>query len=286
VTGESRQPRPTKAVTVPVRTVDGTVTGWVRLDGDYFGLRPNVELMHQVVTAQLAAARSGTQSTKTRAEVRGGGKKPFRQKGTGRARQGSTRAPHWTGGGVALGPKPRSYKQRTPRKMIQQALRCALSDRAAEGRVAVVAEWPWTAPKTAHARQALVDLGLDGRTLVVLDRLDNDDADKSFRNLPTVQVIRSGELNVYDVLCNDWVVFTRATLPGEVVDTDEPGEGTDAVEIAEGADAVDTPSPAATEVADATPATAATPEAADATETEPPTAGDQPPAAGTAEEKS
>jgi large subunit ribosomal protein L4 len=286
VTGESRQPRPTKAVTVPVRTVDGTVTGWVRLDGDYFGLRPNVELMHQVVTAQLAAARSGTQSTKTRAEVRGGGKKPFRQKGTGRARQGSTRAPHWTGGGVALGPKPRSYKQRTPRKMIQQALRCALSDRAAEGRVAVVAEWPWTAPKTAHARQALVDLGLDGRTLVVLDRLDNDDADKSFRNLPTVQVIRSGELNVYDVLCNDWVVFTRATLPGEVVDTDEPGEGTDAVEIAEGADAVDTPSPAATEVADATPATAATPEAADATETEPPAAGDQPPAAGTAEEKS
>ena len=110
--------------------------------------------MHQVVTAQLAAARSGTQSTKTRAEVRGGGKKPWRQKGTGRARQGSSRSPHWVGGGVALGPKPRSYAQKTPKKMVQLALRSALSDRAAEGRVAVVEAWDFPAPKTKEEWQA------------------------------------------------------------------------------------------------------------------------------------
>ncbi len=236
MTGESRQPRPTKAVTVPVRSADGTVTGQLRLDGTIFGIRPNVELMHQVVTAQLAAARAGTQSTKTRAEVSGGGKKPFRQKGTGRARQGSTRAPHWTGGGVALGPKPRSYRQRTPRKMIQQALRSALSDRASEGRVAVVTEWPWSAPKTAHARQALVDLELAGKTLIVLDRRDNGDADKSFRNLESVQIIDRGELNAYDVLCNDWVVFTRATLPGETVEVDEGADDEPVAEATTGSD--------------------------------------------------
>src|SRR5688500_18464848 len=112
--------------------------------------------MHQVVTAQLAAARSGTQSTLTRAEVRGGGAKPWRQKGTGRARAGSTRAPHWSGGGVAMGPKPRSYKQKTPKKMIQLALRSALSDRASEGRVAVVEAWDWDTPKTKDAAAALL----------------------------------------------------------------------------------------------------------------------------------
>ena len=200
---------------VEVRRVDGSVAGSVELDSAIFGIQPNVPVMHQVVTAQLAAARAGTHSTKTRAEVRGGGKKPYRQKGTGRARQGSTRAPHWTGGGVALGPKPRSYRQRTPRKMIQLALRSALSDRASEGRVAVVDEWPWTAPKTADARSALKALGLDdAKALIVLD-LETDDATfRSFRNLPDVQLILTGELNAYDVLCSDWVVFSRATLPG------------------------------------------------------------------------
>jgi large subunit ribosomal protein L4 len=188
------------------------------LDDHIFGVTPNVAVMHQVVTAQLAAARSGTQSTKTRAEVSGGGKKPFRPKGTGRARQGSTRAPHWTGGGVALGPKPRSYKQRTPRKMIQLALRSALSDRASEDRVMVVEAWPWTEPKTAAARKAVEALDLDGRILVVLDREVDENAYKAFRNLPLIQVILTGELNAYDVLCNDWIVFTAATVPGEGAD--------------------------------------------------------------------
>src|SRR5881227_3702020 len=120
---------------VPLRSIDGAVVRSIELDEATFGVQPNVPVMHQVVTAQLAAARAGTQSTKTRAEVRGGGAKPWRQKGTGRARQGSTRAPHWAGGGVALGPKPRSYRQKTPKKMVQLALRSALSDRASEGKI-------------------------------------------------------------------------------------------------------------------------------------------------------
>ena len=210
--------------TVDVRTVDGSVQGSVTLDDAVFGITPNVAVMHQVVTAQLAAARSGTQSTKTRAEVSGGGKKPYRQKGTGRARQGSSRAPHWAGGGVALGPKPRSYRQRTPRKMIQLALRSALSDRAGEDKVMVVAEWPWTEPKTAQARDAVAALELEGRVLVVLRRDDDEVAYKSFRNLPMVQEILTGELNAYDVLCNDWIVFTRNTLPGVARDEPAPDE--------------------------------------------------------------
>jgi large subunit ribosomal protein L4 len=196
------------------------------LDPSWFGVEPNVALLHQVVTAQLAAARAGTQSTRTRAEVSGGGKKPFKQKGTGRARQGSERAPHFSGGGVALGPKPRSYRQRTPRKMINLALRAALSDRAAEGRVVLVDEWPWSEPSTKAAASALASLGVAGRVLVVLGR-DDETAYKSFRNLPSVQVILSGELNAYDVLCNDWVIFTERTLPGEahVVESDPRGAG-------------------------------------------------------------
>jgi large subunit ribosomal protein L4 len=168
--------------------------------------------MHQVVTAQLATRRAGTQSTKTRAEVRGGGAKPFRQKGTGRARAGSIRAPHWSGGGVALGPKPRSYAQRTPKKMIRLALLSALSDRASEGKVVVVDGWGWDSPKTANAKAALEALDLDGRILVVLSDEDVNAA-LSFRNLPEVQLLLVGELNAYDVLCNDWIVFTRDTLP-------------------------------------------------------------------------
>ncbi|MFN2607933.1 MAG: 50S ribosomal protein L4 [Acidimicrobiales bacterium] len=198
---------------VDVRTAAGDEVGSVTLDPAVFGVTPNVAVMHQVVTAQLAAARSGTQSTLTRAEVSGGGRKPWRQKGSGRARQGSTRAPHWTGGGVALGPKPRSYRQRTPKKMVQLALRSALSDRAAEGRVAVVEAWAFDSPRTRQARAALGALGLAGKVLVVLGP-DEDTAARSFRNLPDVHVLASSELNPYDVLCSDWVVFTRATLPG------------------------------------------------------------------------
>jgi large subunit ribosomal protein L4 len=213
------------ALTIPLRTVDGGSLGSVTLDATVFGIEPNVPVMHQVVTAQLAAARSGTQSTKTRAEVSGGGKKPFKQKGTGRARQGSTRAPHWAGGGVALGPKPRSYKQRTPKKMVQLALRSALSDRASGDRVAVVDQWPWAQPKTAEARDALVALGLEGKILIVLDRDRDHDAYRSFRNLPHVQLMLSGELNAYDILCNDWVVFARYNVPGAGTEVVE-GEAT------------------------------------------------------------
>ena len=200
--------------TVDVRTKTGTSAGSIELDDALFGIQPNVPVMHQVVTAQLAARRSGTQSTKTRAEVSGGGKKPWRQKGTGRARQGSTRAPHWVGGGVALGPKPRSYAQKTPKKMIQLALRSALSDRASEGRVLVVDSWDFTEPKTKLGRAALSSLGLeDARVLIVVDR-DDERTVHVFRNLPEVQLILSNELNAYDILCNDWIVFSRQTLPG------------------------------------------------------------------------
>jgi len=168
--------------------------------------------MHQVVTAQLAHRRAGTQSTKTRAEVSGGGKKPFRQKGTGGARQGSITAPHYSGGGVALGPKPRKYTKRVPRKMVRLALASALSDRAAAGRVVVVDKWGFSTPSTKDAVKALAALGVTGRSLVVVDTAD-DAAIKSFRNIPDVQLILVGELNAYDVLCNDWVVFTSASLP-------------------------------------------------------------------------
>lgn len=199
--------------TVTRRSGDGTELGEVDLDASMFGIEPNLAVLHQVVTAQLAAARSGTQSTKTRSEVRGGGAKPFRQKGTGRARQGSTRSPQWVGGGVALGPKPRSYAQKTPKKMIQLALRSALSDRAAQGRVALVDAWPFEVPSTKGAVACLQALGLSGRVLVVLGDEDGY-ADRSFGNLPEVQTMVAGELNAYDILVNDWVVFTDETLPG------------------------------------------------------------------------
>jgi large subunit ribosomal protein L4 len=198
---------------VDVRTRTGDAKGTVELDDALFGIEPNEAVLHQVVTAQLAAKRSGTHSTLTRAEVRGGGAKPWRQKGTGRARQGSTRAPHWAGGGVAMGPKPRDYSQKTPKKMIELALRSALSDRASEGKVAVVDAWDFAAPKTREAKEALDTLGLTGKVLVVLEH-DDVTAAKSFRNLPGVQPIRASQLNAYDILCNDWIVFTRATLPG------------------------------------------------------------------------
>jgi len=178
-------------------------------------------VMHQVVTAQLAAARSGTQSTKTRAEVSGGGAKPWRQKGTGRARQGSSRAPHWTGGGVTHAPKPRSYKQKTPKKMVQLALRSALSDRAAESRVLVVDAWDFAGPKTKDAKALLGSLGVSGKALIVVGH-DDIAAAMSFRNLPEVHVLLAGELNAYDVLCSDWVVFSEATLPKAAADAPAP----------------------------------------------------------------
>jgi large subunit ribosomal protein L4 len=197
---------------VTVKTATGADAGTLELDADTFGIEPNIPVMHQVVTAQLAARRAGTQSTKTRAEVRGGGAKPWKQKGTGRARAGSSRGPIWIGGGVALGPKPRSYAQKTPKKMIKLALRSALSDRAADGKVLVVDDWAFDAPSTKGAVAALAALGLDGRILVVLSR-DDVAAWKSFRNLQNVHILEAGHLNTYDVLVNDYVVFTRSNVP-------------------------------------------------------------------------
>ncbi|CAB4567344.1 unannotated protein [freshwater metagenome] len=198
--------------TVTVKTPAGADAGSIELDATTFGIEPNVPVMHQVVTAQLAARRAGTQSTKTRAEVSGGGAKPFKQKGTGRARAGSTRSPNWIGGGVALGPKPRSYAQKTPKKMIKLALRSALSDRASEDKVIVVDEWKFDAPSTKGAIAALGALGVEGKVLLVLDRGDVA-AWKSFRNLGHVHIIETAELNTYDVLVSDYVVFTKSTLP-------------------------------------------------------------------------
>jgi len=196
-----------------LRDAAGKQLGDVELDDAVFGIEPNVPVMHQVVTAQLAAKRAGTQSTKTRAEVRGGGAKPWKQKGTGRARAGTIRAPQWRGGGVALGPKPRKYDQKTPKKMKRLALASALSDRAAEDKVIVVSSWDFDTPSTKAATSALAALGVTGRALVVIDPSDVTAA-KSFRNLPEVHVIIPGELNTYDVLVSDFVVFTEATLPG------------------------------------------------------------------------
>jgi large subunit ribosomal protein L4 len=255
--------------TVTRRSSDGAELGAVTLDPSLFGIQPNLAVLHQVVTAQLAAARSGTQSTKTRAEVRGGGAKPFRQKGTGRARQGSTRSPQWVGGGVALGPKPRSYAQKTPKKMIQLALRSALSDRASQGRVALVDAWTFEVPSTKAAIASLHALGLTGRVLVVLGDEDGY-ADRSFGNLPEVQTMVAGELNAYDILVNDWVVFTDETLPGSVgevagspsaasadagaADSLDPADvtadaaaTTDPVDTADPADTADAGDPAVTE---------------------------------------
>ena len=199
-------------VAVDVKDLTGSKTGTVDLDPQTFGLDPNVAVMHQVVTAQLAARRSGTQSTKTRAEVRGGGAKPWRQKGTGRARHGSIRSPQWRGGGVALGPKPRDYSQKTPKKMVRLALKSALSDRAASERVVVVDEWNFELPKTKTAVAALDALDVEGRVLIVVNQNDSNTW-KSFANLDRVHVISPGELNAYDVLVSDWVVFAKNTLP-------------------------------------------------------------------------
>ena len=201
-----------------MKTAAGADAGTVELPDAIFGIEPNVAVMHQVVTAQLAAKRAGTHSTKTRAEVRGGGAKPWRQKGTGRARQGSIRAPQWRGGGVAHGPKPRDYSQRTPKKMVRLALRSALSDRASEQKIIVVDDWAIDAPKTKDALKVLGALGLrtkgerEGRLLVVLFRED-DHAWKSMRNLgERVQIVLPEELNTYDVLLNDWLVFSQSSL--------------------------------------------------------------------------
>ena len=201
------------ADTPTARTFDssGKQTGDMALDPAVFGIEPNTAVMHQVVTAQRAAARSGSASTKTRAEVRGGGRKPWRQKGLGRARHGSIRSPQWKGGGVAHGPKPRSFAKRTPKKMRRLALLSALSARASADAVLVVDSFDWEAPKTKAAVSLLEAMGVAGKALFVLSPSDRI-AERSMRNLPQVNALAIGQLNTYDVLWADAIVFTKDTV--------------------------------------------------------------------------
>ncbi|MFT4200247.1 50S ribosomal protein L4 [Gordonia sp. (in: high G+C Gram-positive bacteria)] len=195
-----------------VKSAGGKATGKVDLPAEIFDAPANIALMHQVVTAQLAAARQGTHATKTRGEVRGGGAKPYRQKGTGRARQGSTRAPQFAGGGTVHGPQPRDYSQRTPKKMKAAALRGALSDRARNDRIHVITELvSGQTPSTKSARQFLAELSDRRKFLVVLSRED-EVAWRSVANLGNVAPIAPDQLNTYDVLDSDEVVFTVETL--------------------------------------------------------------------------
>jgi large subunit ribosomal protein L4 len=195
-----------------LKTPAGQADGSVELPAEIFDVQANVPLLHQVVVAQLAAARQGTHDTKTRGEVSGGGKKPYRQKGTGRARQGSTRAPQFTGGGTVHGPTPRDYAQRTPKKMKAAALRGALSDRARAGQLHVVTELvTGDQPSTKDAKKALAALTGAKRVLVVLHR-DDELSWRSARNLSYVHLITPDQLNTYDVLVNDDVVFTKAAF--------------------------------------------------------------------------
>ncbi len=197
---------------VDVIDLKGKKAGSVILPGSIFDVPTNIPLMHQVVVAQLAAARQGTHATKTRGEVAGGGKKPFRQKGTGNARQGSIRAPHFTGGGIVHGPQPRDYDQRTPKKMKQGALRSALSDRARADRIHVVtALFEGDKPSTKAALAALRAIVEDRQALVVLER-GNELTALSLRNVPEVHVLWADQLNTYDVLDADDIVFTQAAL--------------------------------------------------------------------------
>jgi len=199
-------------LSVNVVAVDGTSTAVVELPDDVFNVQANIPLMHQVVVAQLAAARQGTHKTKTRGEVRGGGRKPYKQKGTGRARQGSIRAPQFTGGGVVHGPVPRDYSQRTPKKMKAAALRGALSDRARDGRVHLVESFvDGETPSTKAALATLEAVTESGKVLVVLS-VEDELNWLSLRNLPAVHLIESSQLNTYDVLVADEVVFTTDAL--------------------------------------------------------------------------
>ena len=212
---------------IDVRDAGGKKSGSRDLPDDLFASTVNVPLMHQVVVAGLAGIRAGTHSTKTRGEVRGGGKKPWRQKGTGRSRQGSIRSPQWVGGGVAHGPTPRDHSQKVNRKMRRGALRSALTDALQSGKLAVVDELGWDEPKTKQATGVLSSLELEGRILLVLSApTDSGAVEKSFRNLPYVKIAYAGGLGTYDVLRADRVLFTSdaidrltgAAAPAETAD--------------------------------------------------------------------
>jgi large subunit ribosomal protein L4 len=213
-------------LTLDVHVVDGGTDGTVDLPAELFDVPANIPLMHQVVVAQLAAARQGTHATKTRGDVRGGGRKPYRQKGTGRARQGSTRAPQFAGGGTVHGPQPRDYSQRTPKKMIAAALRCALSDRARSERIHVVRELSVAdKPSTRGARTFLAAISSRPKVLVVLDRAD-ENGWLSLRNLPEVHALAADQLNTYDVLGADDVIFTSAALASFIAGRQRGGDAT------------------------------------------------------------
>jgi large subunit ribosomal protein L4 len=197
--------------TVDILSPAGEKAGSVELPAEIFDAKVSVPLIHQVVVAQLAAARQGTHKTKTRGEVRGGGKKPYRQKGTGRARQGSTRAPQFAGGGVVHGPVPRDYSQRTPKKMKAAALRHALTDRARNNRIHVVTDVVESDISTKAAKALLAKISERKNVLLVVDR-ENEKAVLSARNLPQVHILEPGQLNTYDVIVSDDVVFTQAAF--------------------------------------------------------------------------
>ena len=200
------------ATQIDVLNASGEKAGSVDLPAEIFDVQTNIPLIHQVVVAQLAAARQGTHKTKNRGEVSGAGRKPFKQKGTGRARQGSIRAPQMTGGGIVHGPTPRNYSQRTPKKMIAAALLGSLSDRARGGRVHVVESlFSGETPSTKAALALLTNIAISKHVLIVLER-DDDASYLSVRNIPTVHVISYDQLNAYDVLVSDDIVFTRAAF--------------------------------------------------------------------------
>jgi large subunit ribosomal protein L4 len=209
-------------VTVPVLDIGGKKVAERDLAPEIFEAKISVPLMHQVVVAGLASLRAGTHSTKTRGEVSGGGKKPWRQKGTGRARQGSNRAPQWTGGGVVHGPKPRDHEMHVNKKMKRGALRSALTDAARSGKLAVIEDLPFDEPKTKRAAGILEALELFGRVLVVLPMPSDGAVERSFHNLPNVKLAYAPSLGTYEVIAADKVLFTRAAL--DVVEGREASE--------------------------------------------------------------
>jgi large subunit ribosomal protein L4 len=215
--------------TVEVRDVQGAVLGERELPAELFEAPVNVPVMHQVVSAGAAAQRAGTHSTKTRAEVSGGGRKPWRQKGTGRARHGSIRSPIWSGGGIAHGPKPRSYDLRVNKKMKRAALRSALTDALQSGKLAVVEGLAFEGPRTKDAAAVLEAFGFDGLVLLVIAAPD-ESVEKSFRNLPQVKIDYPGNLSTYDLLYADRVLFTAGALDAM---TSEPGAAPEAREAPE-----------------------------------------------------
>lgn len=196
---------------VPVRNREGKTIEEINVSPEIFEVEPNEAVVHQVIKAQLAAARRGTAKTKTRAEVRGGGKKPWRQKGTGRARIGSIRAPHWTGGGTVFGPVPRDYSFNVPKKMRRLAVKSILSSKARDGRLIILDDFGLTEPKTQEALQILKNLGAAKKTTVVVGE-DQDTAVRSIRNIDYVRVIYSSEINAYNLVDNEYLVMTRVAL--------------------------------------------------------------------------